>query len=663
MSLLFTSFLIGSAMIGLPLWLHFLRKRTTVRVPFPSLKFLSPKVLRESKRHRIRRWLVLVFRCLAILCVIIAFARPFFERKRIVSGRAVIVIVDDSFSMHAESRWESIRDWGLSELQQLGKVDEVGLMAVRNTPTWLLPLSENVSRIPATLSTWQPGYYAADYADALRLAAATLHASPHRDLHIILLADHQSRAWANTRFDQPLPPGVQLHTPAPPTELLDQAALHSLKLRSVGRLLHVEFMSCSYAPLDQERVLSIYVQGERIHQDTLLLQVGAEQTWSYELPLPETVDPAEPIAVELSLDADSLPVDDAVAGVIDPRAGIPVRLDAQAHRASDPPIAVDYVYHALAATQYQEQFRLSPQMMDATPWPDDALFVLRGAGLSDAAERMQIEARLKAGKAGLVFAEGGAALSQWLVSEGIQLKRLKPKLDQSYRLEDWDMAHSLVGALDTASLGSLMDVDFESGWALESASMLPLARWSNGSVAVGEVMVGGGRLIVFGFRMDRSRSELVISSAFVPLMHQSLVYLSDQVDRREVHEIGDWVSLAPGTQVDRLQGMVVEPLIQHLDGDGFRVEAPGLYHFQGEQLDSWIAVSLPVDESDLSTWPKPSNIDGLVSSEKRAQTVVQQATLDMREKVELEQQFWWWFIVAALIFLLFEMSLANRTAS
>ncbi|HBR93469.1 MAG TPA: hypothetical protein DEA90_04825 [Opitutae bacterium] len=109
--------------------------------------------------------------------------------------------------------------------------------------------------------------------------------------------------------------------------------------------------------------------------------------------------------------------------------------------------------------------------------------------------------------------------------------------------------------------------------------------------------------------------------------------------------------------------MVVEPLIQHLDGDGFWVEAPGLYHFQGEQLDSWIAVSLPVDESDLSTWPKPSNIDGLVSSEKRAQTVVQQATLDMREKVELEQQFWWWFIVAALIFLLFEMSLANRTAS
>ncbi len=663
MSLLFSSFLLGGVLIGLPVLLHFLRKRTTQRVPFPSLKFLTPKVLRESKRHRIRRWLVLLFRCLAILLVIIAFARPFMERKRVVSGRAVILLVDDSFSMQASERWRSIRNWGLSELKHLGDLDGAGLLAVRDAPVWLLPLSDDVERIEQGLTAWEPGNYASDYSAGLRLAAAALDASPHRELHIILLGDHQSRAWANVRFDQVLPPGVQLHYPPSPLEVVGQAALSDLKLRRVGQQIHINFSSRSFAEVDQERALIIFVQGEPIHQASLSLQVGAEQTWSYSLPLPDSVDSSGAVTVEVSLDADALPVDDAVAGVIDPRAGIPVLLDAGSPGAADDPSAVDFVYHALAATQYQENFRLSPQRLAGATWPDDALFILRGDGLSGSAERARIDARLRSGKGGLVFAEGGTARSDWLASKGIQLQRLKPKLGQSYRLEDWDMGHPMVAALNTSSLTSLMDVDFESGWALESERLLPLARWSDGSVAIGEITVEGGRLIVSGFRMDRATSELVISSAFVPLLHQSLVYLSSRVDRRGVYEVGDWIELPPGAEVRQLKGDVVDPLMRHAGDEGFRVEAPGLYHIRSDTLDTWIAVSLPPQESDLTTWPEISGIAELVSPERRAQGAVNQATLATREKAELEQQFWWWFLAAAIIFLLFEMSLANRTAA
>ncbi len=672
MSLLLPAFLAAGLCVAVPLMLHFLRRRSTERVAFPSLRFLSPNILQESKRHRIRRWLVLLLRCLAILLVVLAFCRPFFNDQRPLQGTAVVVVVDDSFSMQTAERGKSLKTWADQVWDQLGGVDEAGILAARERPVWLAGMSDEVDDVRSVLGAWQPGFYRARYEGALRLAGAALAASPQQKLHLIWLGDHQKLSWADVNFAEKLPAGVQLHLPELPENATHQASLHDVKVRRGQDELTVQVSTRLHTQVDVERRLQVYYQGVEVAAQQVSLKHGSDQVWTLNISLTEglpeglKVEPGDPLALQVMMDADELPADDHASIVVDPLQGIPVVLDPPAQRsgldgARSP---VDFVFHALASTQYQEDYRLQPALLTPGKWPEQSLFVFRGEKGFQSPVISQAEQRLKAGGGGLILVDGSRAQQDWLAKRGVSLQRLPTRPGVEYQLQDWDLEHPVLAAFSTRSLAMLLNLKFRSGWALSPEGIIPLARWSSGEIAIGEAFTEGGRVLICGFQMDRSDSDIAISAAFVPLLHQAMVYLSGQEQSRSTYQVGEWVLLETSGQLDRLIG--AEATRQELasDATGFFAESPGLYRLKPASgaAEHWLAVTLAEDESDLSPWLQPQRWLALQSTENRSVESLQSAAFGSRETSETEQKLWWWFMALAIVFLLSEMALANRTA-
>ena len=106
MSWLFPGFLAGALALALPIALHLLRRWPRRPIVFPATRFLVPAMRRtQTRTQRLRRWLVLAFRCAALALLAAAFARPFRGGDANRGSRATVVVVDNSFSLQAGDRY------------------------------------------------------------------------------------------------------------------------------------------------------------------------------------------------------------------------------------------------------------------------------------------------------------------------------------------------------------------------------------------------------------------------------------------------------------------------------------------------------------------------------------------------------------------------------
>src|SRR5258707_6498310 len=94
-------FLAGIAAVGLPIWLHLLKRHKTDPKMFPSLMFFEHHEQSSVKHRRLDYILLLSLRTLMLLLLALLFANPFINRltPKGEGKRIVVVAVDRSFSM------------------------------------------------------------------------------------------------------------------------------------------------------------------------------------------------------------------------------------------------------------------------------------------------------------------------------------------------------------------------------------------------------------------------------------------------------------------------------------------------------------------------------------------------------------------------------------
>ena len=100
---LYPLFLFGLAAASLPVLIHLLNRRRLKRIRFPAVRFILLSQKRISRSYRLRHWLLLALRTLAVICLALLLANPIFQTGAgLFAGGgpvSLVVILDNSLSM------------------------------------------------------------------------------------------------------------------------------------------------------------------------------------------------------------------------------------------------------------------------------------------------------------------------------------------------------------------------------------------------------------------------------------------------------------------------------------------------------------------------------------------------------------------------------------
>jgi len=127
MSFIAPLFFVALAGLAIPVLIHLIQREKKQIIRFPSLMFVQRVPYRSIQRRRIHNWLLLIVRLSALALIILAFARPFFERTELppagTGARELVVLLDQSYSMGFGDRWERARAAAYNAINGLGAAD------------------------------------------------------------------------------------------------------------------------------------------------------------------------------------------------------------------------------------------------------------------------------------------------------------------------------------------------------------------------------------------------------------------------------------------------------------------------------------------------------------------------------------------------------------
>ncbi len=202
-----SAFLWASAAALLPLMLHLLQRRRTVRVPFSTLRFLKLAEKKSTSRIRLENFLLWLLRTLLVLFLVLAFAGPVMRVTGLghwagASRRDIAIVLDDSASMHYESGflkvWPAAVETAAALIQGLNPGDRVTLFLARENAVPLIEQpSGDFELALSLLRAQEPGSGGAHLKAAFRAACNSLKESGSREKEVYLLTDGQALSWSD----------------------------------------------------------------------------------------------------------------------------------------------------------------------------------------------------------------------------------------------------------------------------------------------------------------------------------------------------------------------------------------------------------------------------------------------------------------------------------
>ncbi len=110
--------------LTIPILVHLFNFRKFRKVAFPNVDFLKEVKQETQSKSKIKHWLILACRMLALAALIFAFAQPYIpkEGSTATSGsKAVSIYIDNRFSMEAENQDGRLLDLAKNKALQIAE--------------------------------------------------------------------------------------------------------------------------------------------------------------------------------------------------------------------------------------------------------------------------------------------------------------------------------------------------------------------------------------------------------------------------------------------------------------------------------------------------------------------------------------------------------------
>ncbi|KAA6458354.1 VWA domain-containing protein [Acidobacteria bacterium AB60] len=203
-------FLAGMAALGVPVFVHLLRKHVTTPRPVSSLMFFERGVQSSTRHKQLKYLLLFALRAALVFLIVLAFADPFVRRPAAGgAGRLLVIALDNSFSMRAATHFADAKQQALATLAARPHDSPAQIIALGGQVQLLTQAIGDDAQLRAALLSIQPGDGHANFGELGR-ALRSIADTTHRPIDLHLFSDMQRTAMPSNFADMVLPPTVRL---------------------------------------------------------------------------------------------------------------------------------------------------------------------------------------------------------------------------------------------------------------------------------------------------------------------------------------------------------------------------------------------------------------------------------------------------------------------
>jgi Aerotolerance regulator N-terminal/von Willebrand factor type A domain len=655
-------FLAGLAAVGLPLYIHLLRRHVTTPKPVSSLMFFERGTQSSTRHRRLRYILLFSLRALLILLLALVFASPFLRRSSAsANDRLMVLVIDDSFSMRAGMRLEDAKRGALEVLSTRKPSQNAQVMALGGELQVLTQAIKDAGALRAAVEGIQPDDSRSNFG-VLGRGMKALTESVHTPIDLHLFSDMQASNMPVNFADMVMPGNVSLVLHRVAKAVVPNWTVESVE--APGQLVdpkraRVLAVIAGHQTPAATRTVSLVINGAVAATRKVDVPADGRATVAFDsLDVPYGAN-----RCEVRIDAaDGFPTDDASSFAVkraDPERVLFV------HQASDSRSPL-YFGTALAAAA-QASFVLQPINVEqaADVDPTKYAFVV----LSDVVTIPSIlENSL------LQYVRNGGSVLIALGTSDARRQRIpvfgESVLDAHFYSRTGGF--SSVGQVD-ASHPAMKD---SAGWAdakfyfapvVDAGHSRVVARLADGTPLLLDKQMGQGHVLVLASGLDNVTNDLPLHPAFVPFVDQSARYLSGIEGLSGARVVDSFVQLRNVTNDAGSQGASVEivgpdgkrplSLQQESSAQSFRLTRAGFYQIRfANGRDALIAVNPDRRESGLELIPE--DVLKLWSGGGGSDIAVPQGAAV--EEKKSAYSLWWRVMLLILIAAVAESVVASR---